>query len=83
MQVVGLDGELAPDVLCAMAWDDALNPHDHAGRSAGWDSQYFASHGVDAFYPRVIIEFETAPGEAHYHVPLLLNAFGYTTYRGT
>jgi hypothetical protein len=43
--VVGLDGELAPDVLCAMAWDDTPNPHAHAGRSAGWDSQYFASHG--------------------------------------
>ncbi len=46
-------------------------------------AQYFAGHGVDAFYPRVIIEFETAPGETHYHVPLLLNPFGYTTYRGT
>ena len=46
-------------------------------------AQYFANAGVDAFYPRVIIEFETAPGETHYHVPLLLSPFGYSTYRGT
>ena len=46
-------------------------------------AQYFAAAGVDAFYPRVIIEFETAPGETHYHVPLLLSPFGYSTYRGT
>jgi 5-hydroxyisourate hydrolase-like protein (transthyretin family) len=27
--------------------------------------------------------FEAAPGESHYHVPLLLAPFGFTTYRGT
>lgn len=46
-------------------------------------AQYFGSAGADAFYPRVIIEFETTPGESHYHVPLLLSPFGYSTYRGT
>lgn len=45
LALVGLDGELAPDVLCAMQWDDGPNPHGHAGRSAGWDGRYFASHG--------------------------------------
>ena len=45
LATVGLDGEFAPDVLCAMAWDDAPNAHGHAGRSAGWDAQYRASHG--------------------------------------
>jgi 5-hydroxyisourate hydrolase len=43
---------------------------------------YFESRGVDAFYPRVIVEF-IADGESHYHVPLLLSPFGYSTYRGT
>jgi len=46
-------------------------------------ARYFDSLGVDAFHPEVVIVFETAPGEAHYHVPLLLSPFGYTTYRGT
>ena len=45
--------------------------------------QYFEELGLPAFYPRVVIEFETAPGERHYHVPLLLSTFGYTTYRGS
>ena len=44
---------------------------------------YFESLGVDAFYPEVVVVFETAPGEAHYHLPLLIGPFGFTTYRGT
>jgi 5-hydroxyisourate hydrolase len=44
---------------------------------------YFSTHGVRAFYPVVTIVFETAEGESHYHVPLLLSPFGYSTYRGS
>lgn len=44
---------------------------------------YFESLGVDAFYPEVVVVFETTPGEGHYHVPLLIGPFGFTTYRGT
>lgn len=43
---------------------------------------YFERAGVAAFYPFVEIVFTiTTPG--HYHVPLLLNPFGYSTYRGS
>ncbi len=48
--------------------------------------RYFEGRGVRAFYPSVIITFEVADeanGVAHYHVPLLLSPFGYTTYRGS
>lgn len=45
--------------------------------------QYFDTLNVRAFYPRVIVVFEVAGGEAHYHVPLLLSPFGYSTYRGS
>jgi 5-hydroxyisourate hydrolase len=44
---------------------------------------YFEAQGMRAFYPNVTIEFEVADGEAHYHVPLLVSRFGYTTYRGS
>ncbi len=44
--------------------------------------RYFEAVGVPALFPSVAITFETAPGESHYHLPLLLNPFGYTTYRG-
>ena len=49
-----------------------------------FDTQrYFGSLNVKAFYPEVVVVFETKAGESHYHVPLLLNPFGFTTYRGT
>ena len=38
--------------------------------------------GADAFYPEVVVHF-VAQGDQHYHVPLLLNPFGYSTYRGS
>jgi 5-hydroxyisourate hydrolase len=44
---------------------------------------YFARVGIQPFYPRVLVEFTVADGASHYHVPLLLSPFGYTTYRGT
>ncbi|MCZ0986091.1 hydroxyisourate hydrolase [Streptomyces diastatochromogenes] len=36
----------------------------------------------DVFFPEVAITFAVNPGE-HYHVPLLLNPFGYSVYRGS
>jgi 5-hydroxyisourate hydrolase len=44
---------------------------------------YFASQQIRTFYPHVAVSFEVAEGELHYHVPLLLSPFGYSTYRGT
>lgn len=35
------------------------------------------------FFPRVEIFFRAAEGESHYHIPLLLSPYGYTTYRGS
>ena len=44
---------------------------------------YFASAGVESFYPFVEIVFGVGDAARHYHVPLLLSPFGYTTYRGS
>ena len=38
--------------------------------------------GAGVFFPEVAITFAVVPGE-HYHVPLLLNPFGYSVYRGS
>ena len=46
-------------------------------------ANYFAMQSMNAFYPRVRIEFSIADPNQHYHVPLLLNPFGYSTYRGS
>jgi 5-hydroxyisourate hydrolase len=44
--------------------------------------EYFDKLGVAAFYPFVEIVFDITTKE-HYHIPLLLNPFGYSTYRGS
>lgn len=43
---------------------------------------YFAGRGVETFYPSVTVEF-TVGDRTHYHVPLLLSPFSYSTYRGS
>ena len=46
-------------------------------------SSYYAAHKIEGLYPYVEIVFEITDSEQHYHVPLLLTANGYTTYRGS
>jgi 5-hydroxyisourate hydrolase len=44
---------------------------------------YFQRSGTAAFYPWAEIVFTVDDPGGHYHVPLLLNPFGYSTYRGS
>src|ERR1051325_4205666 len=46
---------------------------------------YFARGGSagESFYREIVIQFRIGAGAEHYHVPLLLGRFGYTTYRGS
>jgi 5-hydroxyisourate hydrolase len=44
---------------------------------------YFAAAKVAGFYPVVEIQFTIVDGTQHYHVPLLLSPYGYSTYRGS
>ena len=46
-------------------------------------ADYFAKSGRDAFFPEVVVSFRIAAATEHYHVPLLLSPFGYSTYRGS
>jgi len=46
-------------------------------------SDYFSALGTESFYPYVKIVFLVRESDSHYHVPLLLNPFGYSTYRGS
>ena len=64
--------ELGPDLL------DAGDYRIEFGTGA-----YFATRGQATFYPRVVIDFTVVAGQAHYHVPLLLSPFAYSTYRGS
>lgn len=46
-------------------------------------STYFTGNNVEAFYPAVSVIFKIENPDQHYHVPLLLSPFGYSTYRGS
>lgn len=44
---------------------------------------YYEKLGQKCFYPAVQIDFTVEATDEHYHVPLLLNPFGFSTYRGS
>jgi 5-hydroxyisourate hydrolase len=46
-------------------------------------ARYFSAREVEGFYPEVTIIFKLRDPAQHYHVPLLLSPFGYSTYRGS
>ena len=52
-----------------------------------WPGTYLQErHGIDrasSFLDEIPIRFGIADSDQHYHVPLLLSAYGYTTYRGS
>jgi len=45
--------------------------------------KYFKELNQQTFYPEVSVAFLIEPGAEHYHVPLLISPFGYSTYRGS
>lgn len=44
---------------------------------------YYRALNIETFYSDIPVIFEVRDADAHYHVPLLLNPFGYSTYRGS
>ena len=44
---------------------------------------YLKKSSQEYFYPRIPVVFQVADTKRKYHVPLLLNPFGYSTYRGS
>jgi 5-hydroxyisourate hydrolase len=46
-------------------------------------ASYFKSRKSPGLYPHVAVEFEVQDAKEHYHIPLLLSPYGYSTYRGS
>ncbi len=44
---------------------------------------YFATQNLTGFYPEIVIAFEITDPASHYHVPVLLSPYSYSTYRGS
>ena len=71
----------------------AEGPTDRDGRITGWPTDQAGVYrlvfdtsgylGPDAFYPEVVVAFRVVDEQEHYHVPLLISPFGYSTYRGS
>ncbi|MEV2210043.1 hydroxyisourate hydrolase [Streptomyces sp. NPDC050997] len=73
-----------PEGTTHVRLDFAVEPYFETSAKKQADAQQDAPANRDsgAFFPEVAITFAVEPGE-HYHVPLLLNPFGYSVYRGS
>lgn len=73
--VTNADGrvpDLGPERLAPGAYEVTFGSGD-----------YFAEQGVSCFHPSVTVLFTVAADQDHYHIPLLLSPYSYTTYRGS
>ncbi|MFF7527728.1 hydroxyisourate hydrolase [Streptomyces bobili] len=75
-----------PEGTTHVRLDFAVEPYLEKTAKKQADAQQDApanrDSGPGVFFPEVAITFAVVPGE-HYHVPLLLNPFGYSVYRGS
>ena len=78
------DGRVTPDSWTFDSTVDSAEQNLSNGRyTLTFNTQsYFDAQKTKAFYPQVIIDFVVSDA-GHYHVPLLLSAHGYGTYRGS
>jgi 5-hydroxyisourate hydrolase len=60
---------------------DAVEPGTY--RMVFATGEYFAARDQRTFYPEVTIDFVVEEGQDHYHVPILLSPYAYSTYRGS
>ncbi len=66
-------------------WDAEVSPSPGTFRVRFDTGPYLLSQdpGTAPFYPYVDVVFSLADASEHYHIPLLLSPFGYSTYRGS
>lgn len=46
-------------------------------------AEYFSGQKLESFFPEIPVEFHISNTNEHYHIPLLLSQYGYSTYRGS
>jgi 5-hydroxyisourate hydrolase len=76
-------GRTDQDGRCNQLLPDGEKLREGIYRLAFDTSSYFAAGKQDALYPAVEITIRVRSGESDFHIPLLLSANGYTTYRGS
>lgn len=58
------------------------NTHTGIFKLIYYTNDYFKKDGIESFYPFIEVVFEIKD-QNHYHVPITLSAYGYSTYRGS
>lgn len=74
-------GETDDDGRIVKWFDERLTAGDY--RLVFNTDLYYQRQGQTAFFPDVTLTFRVDDPLGHYHVPLLLNRWGYSTYRGS
>ncbi|MFT7128940.1 MAG: 5-hydroxyisourate hydrolase [Gammaproteobacteria bacterium] len=65
------------------AWDESFDFATGHFRLTFSVADYFTALGQETFFPSITIDFTVEDISLHYHVPLLISGFGYSTYRGS
>ncbi|KAJ9603603.1 hypothetical protein H2200_011789 [Cladophialophora chaetospira] len=63
---------------------DSYNSGDRIACSIKFDiGPWYEEKGIESFWPEIEVKFYVKKGERHYHVPVLVGPWTYTTYRGS
>ena len=86
--ITDADGRIAglgPDVILSGTYRLIFDTGGYLARQAGYGQSSTGDTGAGngAFFPEVTVTFAVSDGREHYHVPLLMSPFGYSTYRGS
>lgn len=72
---------------CQGELHEVLDRHDD-GEKLPWSLKFaigpwYEAQGIECFWPEIEVKFYVKKGERHYHVPVLVGPWTYTTYRGS
>ena len=76
-------GATDDDGRCRSLLPEGQRPEPGIYRLRFETGAYFAARSEAHFYPFVELAFKVEASDEHYHVPLLLSPYGYSTYRGS
>nr|XP_019050194.1 hydroxyisourate hydrolase [Kwoniella bestiolae CBS 10118]OCF29124.1 hydroxyisourate hydrolase [Kwoniella bestiolae CBS 10118] len=76
-------GETNTDGRCSDLLESGTKLSPGIYKMTFYSGDYFKSNDVETFYPLVEITFSYTNPDQHYHIPLLISPFSYTTYRGS
>lgn len=70
-----------------LSLQDVMDKHDHGDKTA-WSIKFdigawYQEREVECFWPEIEVKFYVEVGTRHYHVPVLVGPWTYTTYRGS